>query len=124
MWRELRWMVITICFRTPEIMSKMGPSHSDKCWRNCGTQTGNHTHISWACPKLKTFWADVFEALRLVFKQSFMNDPKLAILGVIPLGINGRSKNYLLQIFVTAALKCITTKWLKPDPQGTVCGQR
>lgn len=84
-WRELRQKVITICFRTTEIMSKMEPTHSDKCWRNCGTQTGNHTHISQACPKLKSFWDNVFEALRLVFKQSFMKDPKMAISGLIPL---------------------------------------
>lgn len=55
-WREFRWKVITRFFRTPEVMAKMGPTHSDKCWRNCGTQIGNHTNMFWACPKLKTFW--------------------------------------------------------------------
>ena len=102
----------------------MGPTHSDKCCRNCGTQTGNYTHTSQACPKLKSFWDNVLEALRLVFKQSFMRDPKVAILGFIPLGINGRGTDYYLQILLTAALKGIMTKWLKPDPQHVGCGQR
>ena len=30
-------------FWTPEIVSKMFPTHSDRCWRNFGTQTGNHS---------------------------------------------------------------------------------
>ena len=46
-----------------------------------------------------------------------MKDPKVAILGVSPLGINGRGKNYVQQIILTAALKCITSKRLKPDAQ-------
>lgn len=92
-WREFKWKVITRFFRTPEIVAKMGPTHSNKCWRNCGTQIGNHTHIFWTCPKSRTFWERVFEALKEVFHQNFTKDPKVALLGVIPEGIDGRAKN-------------------------------
>ena len=34
----------------------------------------------------------------------------------MPEGLDGRAKKYLLNILLTAALKCITIKWLKPDP--------
>lgn len=116
MWREFKWKVITRFFRTPEIISKMGPPHSDRCWRNCSTLIGNHTHIFWSCPKLKAFWEEVFKALIEIFHQPLPKDPKVALLGVIPEGIEGRAKRYLLQILLTAALKCITIKWLNLDP--------
>lgn len=115
-WREFKWKVIIRFFRTPDIVAKMGPAYSDACWRNCGTQTANHTHIFWSCAKLETFWDEVFKALELIFCHNFMKDPTVALLGLTPMGIDGRAKKYLLQILITAALKCITTKWLKPDP--------
>ena len=115
-WREFKWKVISRFFRTPETVAKMGPKHSNKCWRNCGTHIGNHNHIFWTCPKLKTFWEEVFRALEDVFDQNFTKDPKMALLGAIPEGIDGRAKKYLLQILFTAAIKCITIMWLKPEP--------
>uniref|UniRef100_A0A3P8SZA0 Reverse transcriptase domain-containing protein n=1 Tax=Amphiprion percula TaxID=161767 RepID=A0A3P8SZA0_AMPPE len=115
-WREFKWKVIMRFFRTPAILSKLGPAHSSTCWRNCATQIGNHTHIFWTCTKLKTFWEDVFKALEMIFHQKFTKDPTVALLGLTPVGIDGRAKKYLLQILITAALKCITIKWLKPDP--------
>ena len=54
----------------------------------------------------------MFEA----FHQNVTKDAKVAILGVIPEGIEGRAKKYLLQILLTAAIQCISMKWLKPDP--------
>ena len=33
----------------------------------------------------------------------------------LPEGLEGRSKTYLLRIVLTAALKCITIKWLKTE---------
>ena len=53
-WREFKWKIITRFFRTPEIVAKMGPTHSNLCWRNCGTRSANHTHTFWLCPKFNT----------------------------------------------------------------------
>lgn len=58
----------------------------------------------------------MFDAIKVIFKQNIRKDPEVAILGVIPVGIEGRDKRHLLQILLTAALKCITIKWLKSDP--------
>lgn len=94
----------------------MGPTYPNKCWRNCSTQIGNHTHIFWSCPKLRSFWDEVFELLKELFHYNFTKDPKVALLGVVPEGIEGRANKYIFQILLSAALKCITIKWLKPDP--------
>ena len=44
-WREFKWKIITRFFRTPVIVAKMGPTHSNICWRQCGENVGNHIHI-------------------------------------------------------------------------------
>ena len=98
------------------IVAKMGPTHSNMCWRDCGAHIGNHTHIFWTCPKLRLFWKEISEALKEVFGQAFDVDPMVMLLGMVPEGIEGRAKIYLLHILLTAAIKCITIKWLKPDP--------
>ena len=40
----------------------------------------------------------------------------VALLGLLPRGMEGRAKKYLLQTLLAAAIKCITVRWLKPDP--------
>ena len=50
------------------------------------------------------------------FQQNIPQDPRVAMLGVIPDNLEGRSKKYLLGILLTVALKCITSKWMNPDP--------
>jgi len=114
-WRELKWKTITRFFRTPEIVAKLGPTYSNLCWRNCG-RAANHTHIFWLCPKLNAYWGEVFDALKQICQQDIHMTPTVALLGAIPEGLDGRAKKYLLNILLTAALKGITIRWLKPDP--------
>lgn len=52
----------------------------------------------------------------MIFHQKFTKDPTVVLLGLTPKGTDSRAKKYLLQILTTVALKCITIKWLKPDP--------
>ena len=56
-WKEFKWKV-TRFFRTPAITSKMGPALGSSCWRNCGNENANHTHIFWLCPKLSCIGLD------------------------------------------------------------------
>lgn len=88
-WRK--WKIIMTFFWS-EIVPKLGPTHSNKCWRNCGTQIRNHSHIL-SSPKLRIFWEEVFEALKEVFKRNIIKDPKIALLGLPLEGTDGRAKN-------------------------------
>ena len=115
-WKEFKWKIITRYFRTPEIVARMGSTHSSSCWRNCGAHSANHTHIFWSCPKLRVYWKEVFDALEVVFQLNIPREPTVALLGMIPEGVVGRAKKYLFNILITAALKSITIRWLKPDP--------
>lgn len=116
LWREFKWKTITRFFRTPAITAKYKPGNTDTCWRYCGTDIGHHTHIFWTCPIIETFWNDIFTAIGDVFNRPFAKDVSFAILGAIPDGFQGKDNKYLLRILLTAALKCITIKWLKADP--------
>ena len=75
-----------------------------------------HIHIFWTWPKLSAYWREVFEALEFVFQQNIPREPTVALLGMIPEGLEGRAKKYLLNVLLTAALKSITIRWLKSDP--------
>ncbi len=96
----------------------MSSTHTNKCWRNCGDYIGNHLHIFWSCSKLQQFWGEVYQALREVFHADIPQDPQTALLGLKPKGeiTEGRTATYLLQIMLTAALKCVTINWLKTEP--------
>ena len=115
-WREFKLKFFTRYFRTPQIVAKIGPTHNNKCWRSCGAHIGNHLHIFWACPKLRSFWDEVYKVLAVVFHANIPKDPLIAVLVVKPQVIERRATNYLLQILLTAAIKCITINWLKPEP--------
>lgn len=114
-WQEYKWKVITRFFKTPELTAKYNTGNPDTCWRNCGSEIGTHTHIFWSCPNIQTFWDDIFTAIGTVFKRTFIKEPHLPILGVIPVGFEGENRKYLLRILFTAALKCITIMWLKAE---------
>ena len=43
-------------------------------------------------------------------------DPMVALQAQLPRGMEGRDKEYLLQIRLATAIKSITVRWLKPDP--------
>lgn len=62
-WRVFKWKIISRFYRTPEITDEMGHTHLSSYWRNCGTQSTNHTHIFWLCPKLCVFWRQIFDPM-------------------------------------------------------------
>lgn len=43
-------------------------------------------------------------------------DVTVAVLGIIPVGLQGRAELYLLNVPFTSALKCITIKWMQLEP--------
>ena len=116
LWREFQWKIVHRFFRTPLILSKIDPSKTSACWRNCGDESANHTHVFWKCPLLDNFWREIFDLLDRIFVSQLPRNPLLAILGVIPETEMSKKKTYLLHILLTAARKAITLNWLKKDP--------
>lgn len=94
--REIKWKVL-MKFWTPAVLAKMGPVSSNSCWRNCGTQI--HTLIFWASAKLRIFREEVFKVLEMIFPKELTKEPTVAILGITPIGIDGRAKNIVYEYF-------------------------
>lgn len=114
-WREFKWKIFSRYFRTPDIVAKMTPNVPSLCWRNCGTEVPNHTHIFWSCSKIQHFWDEVYKAINQIFQVIIPRDLTVAVLGITPPGMHGRTTAYLLNILFTAALKCITISWMKTE---------
>ncbi len=72
-WREYEWKVISRFFKTLST-AKAGTTPTSECWRKCGEQTGNHTHIFWTCPKLTQFWEEVFNNINKIFEMETPQD--------------------------------------------------
>ncbi|KAG7519555.1 hypothetical protein JOB18_011322 [Solea senegalensis] len=111
-WKEFKWKVVTRFFRTPAITSKMGPAHGSSCWRNCGTENANHTHIFWLCPKLSLFWKDVFDALREVFKRDIPHTP------IIPHYSSIKMYNHQMAKARSSYLQCMDPENMGHLPDG------
>ena len=66
---------------------------------------------------LHTQTLKVFETLNKIFGGNITMDPMVALLSLLlPRGMEGRAKKYLLHILLATAIKCITVRWTKPDP--------
>lgn len=115
-WREYKWKVISRYFRTPDVVAKIDPKVPSLCWRNCGSAVPNHTHIFWSCPILQNYWDEVYKAINQIFQEDIPKDATVALLGIMPVSVQGHAKSYLLNILFTAALKCITIKWMQVEP--------
>ena len=98
---------------TPLIISKYNGALTNLCWRDC-KQIGDHTHIFWDCPKLKSFWEGIRTEILAIWHINSPLDARYYILGVIPEGAMDKTKGYLLHILLLVARKMITTSWLKP----------
>lgn len=59
-------------------------------------------------------WRQVFDARKEVFNQDIHMIPQ-SLLGVTPAACTTGPTN-IFYILLTAALKCGTIRWLKPDP--------
>ena len=59
MWREFCWKNITRYFITPKIKAKM-QAGQQSCWRQCGAMDVDHEHIFWNCPKINSYWHNIW----------------------------------------------------------------
>lgn len=65
-WDEFSWKVQQRFFITPDKCSKT-QTLGTSCWRNCGEQRANYTHIFFLCPGLEIFWKEFGKAVKYIF---------------------------------------------------------
>ena len=110
-------LVYTLYFRTPAILSKIGPNQTSACWRKCEVETANHAHIF-----SDNFWIGIFDLLdKIIGLHLPPRDPLLAILGAFPEVVRSRKKIYFKDILhilyvLQQKEKTITLSWPKKKP--------
>ncbi len=82
--------------------------------RHCNSEEANHHHIFWACPVTHLFWKDIHQTLEAIFKINIPFQFHVLYLGILDL--HETHYAYLWRIFLVAAKKAITHKWLQLDP--------
>lgn len=111
-WREHCWKTVVRYFKTP-VQGKC--ANTPTCWRQCGSEEANHSHIIWACPKLNTYWKEVHKTLNSVFWIDIPFTFESIYLGNVN-DLEQRSDKKLLQALLAASKKNITKKWLTSAP--------
>lgn len=79
------------------------------CWRN-DEQVGDHKHIFWDSPTLKSYWEGIHTAILAIL------DLDLPLHYYTVLCTDGKEKNYVV-LPVMGGKKIITLSWLNPLPQ-------
>lgn len=116
-WREFNWKCAIRFFITPNIKSKQ-LGIVQPCWRDCDTQSANHSHIFWTCPKIQLFWIMINNTLQGVLGYNIPREFHIMFLGNMSDHVQ-KEDLYLTKILLTAARKAITKSWCKPATPDT-----
>lgn len=87
------------------MMAKICPHYPNIYWRNVVHELG----------LICTYPPSVQKALEKIFHQNLARESKVALIWLIPAGSEGSASKYLLQLLLTAAIKCIMIRWSKHD---------
>ena len=112
-WREFCWKNTTRFFITPKLKSRQLRT-PQSCWRNCDEEDANHYHVFWGCSQIHGFWKNVLEKIVKILCFPIPLSCSLLYLGDLPDVVTGNDR-YLMKIFMAAAKKAITRKWLQTE---------
>ena len=65
MWKEFCWRNVISFLITPKTKSKFSYTEQT-CWRWCGEQNTDHTHVFWECTKMRNYWNDKWVELKKI----------------------------------------------------------
>uniref|UniRef100_A0A8C6WIK6 Uncharacterized protein n=1 Tax=Neogobius melanostomus TaxID=47308 RepID=A0A8C6WIK6_9GOBI len=61
-----------------------------KCWRNCGEENANYTHIFYTCKIIQPYWKEVFQIVEATLGKKLDLKSEIIILGKIPMNISSK----------------------------------
>ena len=100
---------------TPQKLYAWGKYTSPLCPR-CSVSNGSLIHMLWRCPKLQKYWGKVFQTLNTLCCTGIACAPKIAILGIVPVGTLPIEMNKLWTRTLYLARKLILQKWIDIAP--------
>ncbi|KAM7402819.1 hypothetical protein PAMP_018030 [Pampus punctatissimus] len=97
-------------------LSRIKPDVDPVCDR-CKQDPADLLHMFWACPKLSSFWHQIFGAFSEMLKVSVDASPLTALFGVLPQNtkINKQHRN-MLAFCTLLARRLILTRWKDSQP--------
>lgn len=96
-------------------LSRIYPNVSDSCNR-CKLSPANHSHMLWFCPRLATFWADIFKTLSLAYNTPISPDPLLALFGTSLQPSTSKTMQTVLAFTTLLARRLILLNWKLSQP--------
>lgn len=82
----------------------------------CGNINVDHEHIFWNCPKISTYWDDVWLEIKTILSYEIPKTNVVLYLGNLTHDNTQGEDMYLVKILLAASKKAITRLWYKPEP--------
>ena len=95
-------------------LAKIFPDRSDACNR-CNQSPADHLHMFWTCPKLHTFWSDIFGTIEQAFSTKIDPNPLTALFG-LPSSDMPSPIRRVIAFATLLARRSILLKWKHTSP--------
>ena len=96
-------------------LAKIYPGVSDACYR-CNQSPADLVHMMWSCPKLNTYWTEIFKTFQTVFCIPVDPDPRTAIFGISVDEDTTAAMRRVIAFTTLLARRLILFKWKHASP--------
>ena len=96
-------------------LSRIYPNVSDSCNR-CHQSPADHSHMFWSCPRLTTFWSEIFTSLNRAYNTVISPDPLSALFGSPLQPLASKTMQTVLAFTTLLARRLILFNWKLPQP--------
>ena len=96
-------------------LSRIYPNATDSCNR-CKQSPADHSHMFWSCPRLATFWSEIFKTLSTAYDTTISPEPLLALFGAPLEPCTSRVIQNVLAFTTLLARRLILLKWKHSQP--------
>ena len=112
--QETNYKILTGWYRTPDLLHKIFPATSDRCWR-CMEDKGTMLHVFWSCPRLHHFWSEVRRITQQFSDREIPDDPAFFLLHATDAPTRVYKKS-IVRHLLDSAKACIPVRWKSPLP--------
>lgn len=96
-------------------LSRIYPNVTDSCNR-CKQSPANHSHMFWSCPRLATFWSEIFKTLSTAYNTTISPEPLLALFGTPLQPFTSKVTQTVITFTTLLARRLILLDWKHPQP--------
>lgn len=96
-------------------LAQMFPDRSDACNR-CNQSPADHLHMFWTCPRLDTFWSDIFGTIEQAYNTKINPNPMTALFGLPPSENMPITIRRVIAFTTLLARRSILLKWIHASP--------